>query len=44
MEDAGFILGSYLLTFAAVAAFSWRTLRAGRKLADQVPADDRYWR
>ena len=27
MEDAGFILGSYFLTFATVALFAWRTVR-----------------
>lgn len=43
MEDAGFILGSYALTFAAVALFAWRTLRSGRKLADQIPDADKYW-
>ena len=40
MDDAGFILGSYLLTFAAVALFSWRTVRAARRLADQMARFD----
>ena len=43
MEDAGFILGSYILTFATVALFAWRTIRTGRQLGDQVPDDDKYW-
>jgi heme exporter protein CcmD len=43
MEDAGFIIGSYVLTFATVALLAWRTLRAGRKLADQIPDDEKYW-
>ena len=43
MEDAEFILGSYFLTFATVGLFAWRTLRSGRKLADQIPDDDKYW-
>jgi heme exporter protein CcmD len=43
MEDAGFILGSYLLTFGVVAALAWRVLRAGRRLGDQVPDEDKYW-
>jgi hypothetical protein len=43
MDDAGFILGSYALTFAAVALFSWRVLRTGRKLADQIDDDHKYW-
>ncbi len=32
MEDAGFIIGSYVLTFAAVALLSWRYVRSGRRL------------
>ena len=43
MEDAGFILGSYVLTFGAVALFAWRTIRSGRKLAEQIPDDEKYW-
>lgn len=43
MEDAGFILGGYALTFAVVALFAWRTLRSARRLADQIPDDDKYW-
>jgi hypothetical protein len=43
MEDAGFIIGSYALTFGVVALFSWRVLRSGRKLAEQVPDEEKYW-
>ena len=43
MEDAGFIIGSYVLTFGVIALFSWRVLRQGRKLADRVPDRDKYW-
>lgn len=43
MEDAGFILGSYILTFATVALVAWRTIRSGRKLADRIPDEDKYW-
>jgi hypothetical protein len=43
MEDAGFIIGSYVLTFGVVALFSWRVLRGGRKLAEQVPDEEKYW-
>jgi hypothetical protein len=43
MEDAGFIIGSYVLTFATLALMSWRVLRSGRRLADQVPDEDEYW-
>ena len=43
MEDAGFIIGGYLLTFVTVAFMSWRVLRAGRRLGKQVPDEDKYW-
>ncbi|WP_420452732.1 heme exporter protein CcmD [Ilumatobacter sp.] len=42
-DDAGFVLGSYAITFAIVAALVWRTLRAGRRLGERVPDDDKYW-
>ncbi len=43
MEDAGFILGGYALTFGAVALMAWRSVRNGRRLGQQVPDDDKYW-
>jgi hypothetical protein len=43
MEDAGFIIGSYVLTFAAVALVAWRYVRRGRQLAARVPDDEKYW-
>lgn len=43
MEDAGFIIGSYVITFVTIAFMSWRVLRAGQRLGDQVPDDDKYW-
>jgi hypothetical protein len=43
MEDAGFIIGSYVLTFGVVALYSWRVIRRGRKLAEQVPDEEKYW-
>jgi hypothetical protein len=43
MEDAGFILGSYALTFAAVGLLAWRYLRHARRLADEIPDDEKYW-
>ena len=43
MEDAGFILGSYVATFATVAFVAWRFVRHGRRLAQQVSDDDKYW-
>lgn len=43
IENAGYIYGSYVLTFAAVGAFSWRVVRRGRRLADQIDDVDKYW-
>jgi heme exporter protein CcmD len=43
MQDAGFIIGSYVITFAAVALYAVATIRRGRRLAEQVPDDDKYW-
>ena len=42
MEDAGFIIGSYVLTFAAIGALSWKYVRFGRKRAAQVPDEEKY--
>jgi hypothetical protein len=43
MEDAGFIFGSYLLTFAAVGLVAWQYVRSGRRLARRVPDEEKYW-
>ena len=43
MEDAGFIIGSYVLTLATVAFVAWRYVRHGRRLAKQVPDAEKYW-
>jgi heme exporter protein CcmD len=43
LEDAGFILGSYAVTFAVIAGFTWRVLRSGRRLADRIDDQDKYW-
>ncbi len=43
MNDAGFILASYGVTFAVIGAFVWRTVRHGRRLADHVDDGDKYW-
>lgn len=43
IEHAGYIYGSYVLTFAAVGAFAWRTVRHARRLADEIDDDDKYW-
>lgn len=42
-EDAGFIVGSYVITFAAIGAVAWRLVVSGRKLGKQIPDDEKYW-
>ena len=43
MEDAGFVIGSYVITFAVVGALAWRILRRGRQVASHVDDVDKYW-
>lgn len=43
IEDAGFIYGSYALTFAAIGWMVWRAITSGRRLGKQIPDDDKYW-
>lgn len=43
MADAGFIIGSYVVTFVAIGLFAWSTVRRGRRLSEQVPPDEQYW-
>lgn len=42
-DDAGFIIGGYAITFAAIGLLGWRYVSAGRRLGRQVPDDDKYW-
>ena len=43
IEDAGFIIGSYVLTFVAIGGLAWRYVSSGRKLAQKVPDEEKYW-
>lgn len=43
IENAGYIYGSYVLTFAVVAAYAWRALRRGRDLGELIDDTDKYW-
>ena len=43
MEDAGFIIASYVVTFATVALLAAWVLRGGRRLAKRTPDEDKYW-
>ncbi len=43
IENAGYIYGSYVLTFAVVGAFAWRVVRQGRDLGRHVDDSEKYW-
>ena len=43
IENAGYIYGSYVVTFAVVGAFAWRAVRNGRHLGRQIDDTDKYW-
>jgi len=43
LQDAGFILGGYAITFAAIGTYTWRVMSNGRKLAEQIDDSDKYW-
>lgn len=43
MEDIGFILATYVAAFVASGAMAWRVLRSGRRLAEQLPDEDKPW-
>lgn len=44
MEDAGFILTAYALTFGSILAYVGYVLRRGRRAAAQLPDDAKPWR
>jgi hypothetical protein len=43
MEDAGFIVGSYVLTFGAIGAYALYVLRRARRATSQLPDDAKPW-
>ncbi|MGB8859786.1 MAG: hypothetical protein WCC60_11050 [Ilumatobacteraceae bacterium] len=43
MLNAGYVIGSYVATFAGIALYTWRMLASARKAARQVPREDRPW-
>jgi heme exporter protein CcmD len=43
MDDAGFIIGSYVITLAVVGGLALAIVRRGRRLADRVDDADKYW-
>ena len=43
MEDVGFILATYVATFVGSIALAAYYLRRGRRLAAQLPPEDKPW-
>ena len=43
MEDAGFIIGSYVVTFGAVGAYALCVLRRARRATSRLPDDAKPW-
>ena len=43
MEDIGFILATYVATFVGSIALAAYYLRRGRRLAAQLPPEDKPW-
>ena len=43
MDDAGFIITSYVLTLGGVAAYAWAVIRRGKRLARRLPDQDKPW-
>lgn len=43
MDDAGFIFGSYAVTFAVVGGLAWAFVRRGKALSRSVDDRDKYW-
>ena len=43
MEDIGFILATYLVTFGGVAALVLWVRHRGQVLAEQLPDEDKPW-
>jgi len=43
MQDVGFILATYVATFVGSLALAGYYLRRGRRLAAQLPPEDKPW-
>ena len=43
MEDAGFIIGSYVVTFGAIALYAWRVILRARRVTAQVSDEVKPW-
>ena len=43
MDDAGFIIGGYVLTAASLALYALRLVTKGRRLTRALPDEERRW-
>jgi heme exporter protein CcmD len=43
MEDAGFIIGSYVVTFGAVGVYAVWVLRRARRVTSRLPDEAKPW-
>ena len=43
MEDAGFIIGSYVVTFGAIGLYAWSVLRRARRATSRLPDEAKPW-
>ena len=43
MDDAGFIVTSYVITLGGVALYALALLRRGKRLARRLPDEDKPW-
>ncbi|MCB0979226.1 MAG: hypothetical protein R2694_09705 [Ilumatobacteraceae bacterium] len=43
MENAAYVVGSYVVTLGGIAAYAWVVLARARRAARQVPREDRPW-
>ncbi len=43
MQNAGLVVGSYVVTLGGLALYVWQMLSRARRAARQVPQEDRPW-
>ena len=43
MEDAGFIIGCYVITFGSIGVYAWSVLRRARRVTSRLPDEAKPW-
>ena len=43
IDNAGHVIGSYIIVFGGIAAYAWRMRSSARRSASRVPPEDRPW-